>query len=401
MRAASTRRPASASVSGWSAPPTRPTTSGTISHSACQPPRPRSSSWTIAASAEATRPGTRVAAARAAADATGLRLWGRLDEPPRPSASGSKSSATSVCEWSDTSRAILPSVPAHSPSVVTTSTTRSRCACHGSSGSGSFSSRATPAATSSPLSPSAASVPTGPPSCRTRARPRIPAIRARSRCDGVEPARGLQAERRGRGVLQPGAARDRRRAVLAREPRERVGQAHELGVDPVERLAQLQHEPGVDRVLAGGAPVHVAGGRRVFLLQQHRELPDERDREVAGESGGAREGVGVEAVRAAARGDGRGRRFRDHARPRLGARERFLEVEHRLEARAVGEDRLDRVPAEERCQQSKKTVSPVPCSTTFHSSEPSPRAAATSVARRSRGTRPSTWSEPLRGSPGK
>ena len=47
-----------------------------------------------------------------AAAATGLRLCGMVDEPPRPSPAGSKASPISVCISSETSRAILPQVPA-------------------------------------------------------------------------------------------------------------------------------------------------------------------------------------------------------------------------------------------------------------------------------------------------
>src|SRR3979409_1778597 len=53
-----------------------------------------------------------VAAASAVAAATGLRLCGMVEEPPRPSPGGSNASATSVCIISWISRAILPQVPA-------------------------------------------------------------------------------------------------------------------------------------------------------------------------------------------------------------------------------------------------------------------------------------------------
>ena len=49
-----------------------------------------------------------------------------------PAAAGSNASPTSVCISSETSRAILPSVPASRPSAVATSATRSRWACQGS-----------------------------------------------------------------------------------------------------------------------------------------------------------------------------------------------------------------------------------------------------------------------------
>src|SRR6185295_10395595 len=96
----------------------------------------------------------------------------------------------------------------------------------------------------------------------------------------------------------------------------------------------------------------------------------------------------------------------DHSRPALGARQRRLEVEHRLHARAVGEGLVDLVPAEERPeqahpQQSKKTVSRGPCRLTFHSSEPSGCLVANRLPRRRASTSPRTESAALAGSSGK
>src|SRR5271157_1714520 len=107
-----------------------------------------------------TSPGTRCAAARITAQVTGLRLCGIVEEPPRPSPLGSNSSATSVCVCKEISRAILPRVPIHRPSVVATSVRRSRCECQGAAGKSSFSSWASVFATVTPVLPSAASVPT-------------------------------------------------------------------------------------------------------------------------------------------------------------------------------------------------------------------------------------------------
>ena len=74
-----------------------------------------------------TSAGTRSDAARMTAEPTGLRLCGIVDEPPLPGADGSNASPTSVCISSETSRAILPSVPVRRPSTVATSAMRSRC----------------------------------------------------------------------------------------------------------------------------------------------------------------------------------------------------------------------------------------------------------------------------------
>ena len=126
-----------------------------------------------------------VAAASALAAATGLRLWGMVDEPPRPSPDGSKASATSVCIISDTSRAILPQVPATMANTDAASAMRSRWVCHGASGSGSLSSWASFSATANPLSPSAASVPAAPPNCSASVLPRKCFSRCRERCSAA------------------------------------------------------------------------------------------------------------------------------------------------------------------------------------------------------------------------
>jgi len=98
-----------------SAADARKNTSGKVSHSACQPPSPRSCSLHHRSQSVETSPGIRAAAASTMAEATGLRLCGMVEEPPRPSVHGSDTSATSVSIRRETSRAILPSVPATDP----------------------------------------------------------------------------------------------------------------------------------------------------------------------------------------------------------------------------------------------------------------------------------------------
>ena len=163
IRIASTSRPSTVSVTCERAPAVSVQISGSVSHSACQPPKPRSCSCTIALNITDTSPGTRVDADNTTAEATGLRLCGIVDDPPRPGAEGSNASPISVCINSDTSRAILPKVPTTRPSVVATSATLSRWLCHGTSGRAKSSSVASAFATSRPRSSSAAKVPTAPP----------------------------------------------------------------------------------------------------------------------------------------------------------------------------------------------------------------------------------------------
>ena len=126
IRSPSTSSPDTSSVARSSAPAHRLKISGIVSHSAGQFPRPRSCSCTAAESMVATRPGTRTEAARIAAQATGFRFCGIVDEAPRPAPAGSKASATSVCINSEMSFAILPSVAVTRPSTVAISPNRSR-----------------------------------------------------------------------------------------------------------------------------------------------------------------------------------------------------------------------------------------------------------------------------------
>ena len=141
IRAASTSRPSAISTMAASPPEVTSSRFGSVGHSACQGPALRSWSCTCAANIVAARFGAMVAAASAVAAATGLRLCGMVEEPPRPSPAGSNASPTSVCIISETSRAILPQVPAMIAITEAASAKRSRWVCQGASGNGRSSSR--------------------------------------------------------------------------------------------------------------------------------------------------------------------------------------------------------------------------------------------------------------------
>ena len=92
MRPSSTVSRSRQSRSQAAAEPTVTSRSCSGRHSACQAPAARSCSCTIAAISVATSPGARAAQATALIAATGLFLWGRVDDPPRRLA-GAPSSA--------------------------------------------------------------------------------------------------------------------------------------------------------------------------------------------------------------------------------------------------------------------------------------------------------------------
>ena len=262
MRAGSISRPSAISTICASAPEVTSASAGKVAHSDAQFPAERSCSWISAARMEAARCGAICAQARAVAQATGFRLCGMVDEPPRPAAAGSETSPISVCISSETSRAIFPQVPARMAKALATSPSRSRWLCQGASGSGSPSSCASPSATSKPRLPSAASVPAAPPNCSTSASSRNRFRRPRERDKRRRIAGGFQPERHRQSLLQPRARHGRRLAMLDRHLRKRADGAVKILHQGIDGRAQIEHQRGVDDVLAGGAPMHVTGGNR-------------------------------------------------------------------------------------------------------------------------------------------
>ena len=164
--------------------------------------------------------------------------------------------------------------------------------------------------------------------------------------DRAERGGELLPERHRQRLLQPRAARQRRALVRQRLGGERVGKPRQIDVDQRERLAQLQHQSGVERVLAGRAPMDVT--LRIATVRSDRpgQRGNERNRQVAGASRGCGQCGEIVAVGATVAHDGVGGGLRDHAGHRLGPCQRRLEVEHALHARTVREDRGHRIGGE-------------------------------------------------------
>ena len=106
IAAGSTSRPPTSSAACDAAVTASSSSRCSAGHSACQAPSGRSSTpvaearWSCAASCGACS-----AAARTSTASTGLRLWGIVEEPPRPGAAPSRSSPTSGRPSSSTSAA--------------------------------------------------------------------------------------------------------------------------------------------------------------------------------------------------------------------------------------------------------------------------------------------------------
>ena len=208
--------------------------------------------------------GTSAMARRAAASAdiasTGLRFCGMADEPPLPGFAPSDSSPTSVCARSATSLGDL----AHRAGGDAERRGDSRDAIAlGVPGQIGLGQRRAPrraiAATAGPASPSEASVPTAPPNCSGSAVADAERVERAQLAHGErEPARRLEAEGDRRRLLQERPAGHHRVAVPLGERRGALGDAVQLAHEQVEAVAHLEHQRGVDDVLARRAPVHVA-----------------------------------------------------------------------------------------------------------------------------------------------
>ena len=181
-----------ASASAAAAPWQAMKSCGHSASSACQLPRPRSCPWFIAASNRAACWGARKAAERATRAATGLRLFGIADEPPRPGASGSLTSPTSACASSARSVPILPSEPHSTATSQPSETQLSRWVCQAPEGAFKPRLAATAATMAGPASPSRPSVPTAPPSWSCNAALPARRSRARARTSGASQATSLK-----------------------------------------------------------------------------------------------------------------------------------------------------------------------------------------------------------------
>jgi len=134
-----------------------------------------------------------------------------------------------------------------------------------------------------------------------------------------------------------------------------AGQAREILIDHGQGGANLQDQPRIHRVLAGRAPVHVARGLCVASGDEKRELSHQGDRRVAGLRGRGGERVDVEELGPALGADRGGRGGGHEAGACLGARERRLEVEHRLQPAVIGENAAHRLRREQRVEQALRT----------------------------------------------
>ncbi|MCB5294075.1 hypothetical protein BJQ90_03538 [Arthrobacter sp. SO3] len=132
MAAGNTCRPSASSRSCTAAPRLRRRSWRSAGHSLCQAPSGRSSLKLAAARCScAAWPGACRAALRTRTDSTGFCFCGIAEDPPRPAARGSASSATSGRLRNRTSEAILPAASVTAAKASPRDVTASRFVCHG------------------------------------------------------------------------------------------------------------------------------------------------------------------------------------------------------------------------------------------------------------------------------
>ena len=111
----------------------------------------------------------------------------------------------------------------------------------------------------------------------------------------------------------------------------------QIGFDQRHGLARDQRHRGVDHVLAGAAEMHEAHGVSIEKTDRLLQALDQRDRDAAGAAAVAHDLGDIEQLDLAAADDGLRGRFGNHPELRLGARQRGLEAQHRVDEVAVAE----------------------------------------------------------------
>ena len=164
-------------------------------------------------------------------------------------------------------------------------------------------------------------------------------------------AGNLQAERHRQRVLQPSPGDSRLPPVAAGELGETVDGALDIGHQRIDNGAQFEHQRGVDDVLAGRAPMHVAGGIGIDLGDFVGQRFHQRYRHVAGLHRLFGERREIVAVGLACFGDRIGGGRRNDADSGFGAHQSSLDVEHALQPGAVVDDKPHRRAGEQRRQQ--------------------------------------------------
>ena len=335
IRSGSICSPSSTSAMFAAAPPAAASTPVMPSHSACQAPAARSCSCARLPIRRPAAACARRAQASVSVDPTGLRLWARVEDPPRPAAGRLAHLADLGLGQQHDVEGDLAERPRQRGAAPIPAPRRARARC-ARAAIGSASSRS--------LAKRVDDLRPGDPERRERAGGAAQLHCQRSsrasntQRPGLEhadqPRRCLEAERRRQRLLQQRARDHRRRALCLGELGAGGRHGGHVGQHEIEGAPADEHGGRVDDVLAGRSVVHVACG---VFPDGRTQGAHQRLGRVAHSAALGGDAIGVEELGAAGGGDRLRGRGRDDARGRLGLRQGPLGVEHRLQPGAVAE----------------------------------------------------------------
>jgi hypothetical protein len=117
--------------------------------------------------------------------------------------------------------------------------------------------------------------------------------------------------------------------------RQALAQTGQILTQQGNRLAQLQHQPGIHGVLAGCAQMHVLFRFGILCSNPLTQGLGQRNRRIARGDDGLRQRDRIIEVSAARGLDRRDSRLRNHPTACLGTRQRRFEVQHALQSADV------------------------------------------------------------------
>ncbi|SSL00239.1 Uncharacterised protein [Klebsiella pneumoniae] len=138
-------------------------------------------------------------------------------------------------------------------------------------------------------------------------------------------------------MLHPGPARHHGIAITIRLESQGRQQLLKQSLSGIQRPAQLEHQSGVDGVLAGSAPVNVARSLRISRFYLGRQLFHQRDRQVTGSHRRLAQRGKIDGLVAAGRHNWPDRFRRHHPAGGLRLRQRRFKIQHALHPLRVAE----------------------------------------------------------------
>ena len=137
-------------------------------------------------------------------------------------------------------------------------------------------------------------MPAAPPNCSASVSLRKRCSRSFERCSAAAYSASFSPNGIGSACCSQVRATTGGMAVLTRQPGKARDGAVDVGEQRIDAGAKAEHGAGIDDVLAGRAPMHVARGLGVHFGDVGRQRLDEGDGEVAGPGRGLRQRGEVE-----------------------------------------------------------------------------------------------------------